>query len=710
MDTKPLFPTLPLFRKDLKLYRGPDNPDGSPTYNLLDPLKGQYYKIDWKESLIFRHLRPGMNAEELSQRVSSSSSIKMSPDEIEKFFLQASALDLVRIARTSEYFTAQQERRKTGFWLWLLYHYLYIRVPLLNPDRFLSRTLSYVLPFASKTAFAIYAMGTLVGLYIVFSKWDQFLHTFTYFFNLQGLIFYASAITVVKLIHEFSHAYVAKYYGLHVPTMGAAFIVLWPVLYTDVTDGWKLAKRSQRFAVSFAGIAAETIVAGLSTLGWALSPPGLLQSTFFVLASTSWFSTVIINANPAVRFDGYYMLCDLWGIDNLQQRGNAVLRWRYFDWLFGIKTPCPEEGFSPHRLNWMVVYTLYTWIYRIILYTAIAVFVYYEFTKALGILLFLAEILIFFIWPVVSEAKELYMVRSLLNWNWRLILTMTAVSLFAAWFILPLPHQVKFEAVVMPAQYQILYSPEPALIKEILVHRGDPVQPAQPIMILESKALLKDFAEARVIKELLQKQLLFIKSTEGQEGYLAQKEAELSQANASFAGLQKRENQLTIRSDIPGTLAVWDDTLKAGEWLPRGQVVGKVTDLNRWEVLAYVPDNLADSVRKGQYASIEISYPLSWMHGSIERIVPFRSELLAHPNLASVYRGPLPSVEYQSGQQPTLVGSYYLAYVQLEVDPGMQKDLHEGQLAVVKIRGPWRSKMGEFIQAFMRIFLRESSL
>lgn len=710
MATKPLFPTLPLFRKDLKLYRGPNDPDGSPTYNLLDPLKGQYYKIQWKESLLLRHLKPGMSAEDLAKRVSAASSIKVSPEEIERFFVQASSLDLVRIARTSEYFTAQKEKRKMGFWLWLLYHYLYIRVPLLNPDRFLGRTLHYVLPFASRGAFIFYGITTLLGLSIVLRHWDEFLHTFTYFFNLQGLIFYALAISVVKLIHEFSHAYVAKYYGLHVPTMGMAFIVLWPVLYTDVTDGWKLQKRYQRFAVSFAGIAAETIVAGISTLGWALSEPGILQSTFFVLASTSWISTVLINVNPAVRFDGYYMLCDLWGIDNLQNRAFAVARWKYFDWLLGIKVPCPEEGFSPQRLNGMALYSVYTFTYRLLLYTAIAVFVYYEFTKALGIVLFIAEIAIFFVWPVVSEAQEIYMARSLLHWNPRLILTLTIVSLFAAWFILPLPHRIAIDAVVMPAKFQVLYSPESAYINQINVHRGDQLSEGEPLIEFASLELQKGYLGARATKESIEKQLLYVKTVPGQEGYIAQKREELDQAKATLNAYEKRINQLTVRAEIAGTLGVWDDTLKSGQYLPRGQTLGKIADLKTWEVLAYVPDRYVDSLRQGDHATIEISYPLMHLDGLVERIVPFRSQLVSNPSLASVYRGPLPAVEYQYGQQATLVESYYLAYIRLQSLPADMQDLHEGQLAVVRVRGPWRSKLGELINAFVRIFLRESSL
>lgn len=165
-----------------------------------------------------------------------------------------------------------------------------------------------------------------------------------------------------------------------------------------------------------------------------------------------------------------------------------------------------------------------------------------------------------------------------------------------------------------------------------------------------------------------------------------------------------------MRSEIAGTLAIWDETLKIGQYLPRGQNLGKIADLNAWEVLAYVPDRYVDSLRQGDHAKVEIDYPFIRLDGLVERVAPFRSELVANPSLASVYRGPLPSVEYQYGQQATIVGSYYLAYIRLQTLPADPQDLHEGQLAVVRVRGLWHSKLGELIDAFVRIFWRESSL
>ena len=80
----------------------------------------------------------------------------------------------------------------------------------------------------------------LAGLYLVSRQWDEFVSTFSDFFSMEGAITYAIALILIKILHELGHALMATRFGCRVPTMGVAFLVMFPVLYTDVTDAWKL--------------------------------------------------------------------------------------------------------------------------------------------------------------------------------------------------------------------------------------------------------------------------------------------------------------------------------------------------------------------------------------------------------------------------------------------------------------------------------------
>lgn len=706
---------LPLFRRDLELYRGPDESDGSPTYNLFDPLKPQYYKISWQEALIFQLQKKGMNAQQLVEAIKKHSTLEISSDEIYTFFQLAARLNLLALPRPSEHVIQEEERGKSGWLNWLLINYLYFRIPLINPDAFLKRTLHWVVPFGSRTALIIYFFTILIGLILLIQRFDEFLHTFPYFFNVEGLFFYGVGITCVKVIHEFSHAYTAAYYGVHVPTMGIAVIVLWPVLYTDVTDSWKLAKRSQRLAISFAGVGAELVLAGLCTCGWLLTPPGVLHSVFFVISSATWIKTLAINLNPAMRFDGYYLLCDLWGIDNLRPRAFAVARWKLRHWLLGLDLPPPEEDLPTGRQWGMVIYSVYSWVYLLTLYTLIAAFVYYEFTKVLGIILFIVEVIVFIMWPFASEARQLYELRSSFTRNGRLITTSILCGLALAWWILPYPHLREFSGITIPAQEEEVYIPYPSYVQAIYVKRGDLVQADMPLVDLASSELTSEIKSNHLDEQILEREIYILGLQDSQRPFIGEKEEELAKIRAKGLALQSQLEQLRLTSKIDGTLLQWDENLKVGEFVAANKVLGKIGDQKSIHVICFVPENELKEIHPGQSAVFRFKYPLYQIRGQVKNVVSVRTLMLRYPQLASIYQGALPVTQEEkveskgisSGQEPLeLLETYYPVEVVLDTEEEPLPRI--GQVGDVQIRGPWRSYLMELIEYFQRVYVRES--
>lgn len=702
--------SLPPLRKDVKLFEGPDDLDGSPTYSLYDPVIAKFYKISWQESLAFAYYSSEMDAEALARKIKEKAAIQISAEDIKAFFTQLDAAGLLDIHRDSTYYIDLKEKNTQGWIMWLVYNYLYLRIPLLNPDPFLRRTLKYVEFLGSRPAWIFYMLVSLFGFYLIIERWDAFIHTFTYFFNAEGALYYAIAITATKLIHEFSHAYVAKHYKLYVSSMGAALIVLWPVLYTDVTDGWKLSSRKERFFVSFAGVASELVVAAFATIGWAFSPPGVIQSVCFILATTSLLATLLVNLNPAVRFDGYYMLCDLWGIDNLQTRAFAVTRWKYFDWLFGIKIPEPETGLSPKRVFLMCAYTVYTSIYRIFLYTAIAFFVYYEFTKALGILLFIVEIIIFMIWPIWTELSEFYKMRVQITINKRLMSSLTVIALIAMYFFLPWPHQLTFNAVIVPIKEQIVWVPTGGVVKQIAVKRGQHVVKGQEIAIITSEPLEKESLQADLEKEAAARKIIQWSLHDDTIQYLSQMEEERLLTLEKEAKLKSKKNVLNLRSEIDGVLYEWNVDLKVNQIVAEGAILGKIADFSSYASYAFVSENQVSHFKIGDTVTVQIDYPLTFVPGVITSISPYSSKHLNYPALASTNYGPLPVAEEQY-ERLDLVDSYYIVEVKIDDQNNQLSNLVRiGQTSHLIMRGPWRSLAAELLHKVTLTLIRESSL
>lgn len=699
---------LPQFRDDLEVYPGPIDPDGSPTYNVFDPIAAQYYKISWAEATILQLYRPGMTLEDLLQVVAQKTTLQVTVEQIIIFFEDAARSNLTLSYRSAEALWLQKESRRINPFKWLVYHYLYIRVPILSPDRFLARTLPHVKFLFSPMALKIYLVITFLGLFTLINRFDEYIHTFTYFFNWQGAVYYVMAILSIKIIHEFSHAYVAKNFSVRVPTMGIAFIVLWPVLYTDVTDGWKLPRRRDRLAISIAGVTSELILAGLSTLGWSVTNSGPLQSVFFIVSSTTWVTSVLINLNPAMRWDGYYLLCDLWGVDNLQPRAFAMTRWRLRKWLWGLDVPPPEDNFSTKREAGLVIYTFYTWIYRLVLYTAVALFVYTIFAKVLGIILFILEVTVFIIAPFVSEGKQLYKLRKSMKRNPRSITTLVILGLVLAWFIVPLPHSKTFPAITAPVGEQVVYVPQDGVIQKIFVKRGDKVTPGSPLVTIFSEQLENQIEQKKMEKEILEEQIRILGGINKAKERIPEKVAELESANALLNSLKDKAGLNTLKSEVTGTVYYWDDKLAPHQPVSQNKILGRIGDPKKIKVAFFVPEGDLKFIRVNSAAKFEPrtggpSYP-----GTILSINPSRVSVLFYPQLASVHGGPLPVVEKGNGEQSSLqmVESYYMVDLELAAS---NAQLPFGMVGQVRYRGPWYSMLVELLSRLVSILWREGN-
>ena len=160
--------------------------------------------------------------------------------------------------------------------------------------------------------------------------------------------------------------------------METAFLVLWPVLYTDTNDAWKLPSVRQRQLINAAGVAAELALACLALLACHLLPEGPLRAAAFLLATTTWIMTLAVNLNPFMRFDGYFLMSDALGIENLHEHAFALGRWRLREWLFDLREAAPEPLVSGQTLALDLV-CIWRLLYRLVPFVGIALLVYHLF-------------------------------------------------------------------------------------------------------------------------------------------------------------------------------------------------------------------------------------------------------------------------------------------------------------------------------------------
>ena len=396
---------LPPLRGDLELFPQPDDDFGCAAAMIYDPLRHAYYRLAG-DALAMTARWDCASLSSLRKRMRQECQRDVSDDEIMQLhsFLENNYL-LATANDAGKTFNAIYRRvRSQSLWSLLIHSYVFFRIPLLRPARMLRRITPYF-EFAFRTGFWWSLAGlALAGAYLVSREWDRFVATAAGQLSPAGLLMIALVLLLLKSVHELGHAITATRYGCRVSTMGVAFMVLAPMLYTDTTDAWRLADTKARMRITIAGVAAESIVAVLALLLWAFLPDGAARSFAFTLAVTAPATTLLVNLNPFMRFDGYFYLMDRWRIENLQPRSFALARWRLREHLFALGLAAPE-AFALRTRRKLVAYAWCTWTYRLVLFIAIALLVYALFAKVVGVILFAVEIAYFILRPIWSELK-----------------------------------------------------------------------------------------------------------------------------------------------------------------------------------------------------------------------------------------------------------------------------------------------------------------
>jgi putative peptide zinc metalloprotease protein len=633
---------LPGLRQDLTLHSGPAAQDGSPTWLLHDPAANRFYQLSWPAFEILSRWSLG-DAGRIVAAVNAETTLAVDAEDLDSvicFLAQCHLIDAQGPADTARLMQAVHSTRSSK-WRWLLKNYLFFRVPLLRPANWLERMAPKV-AWAFDTRFWL-GIGAIaiVGVYLASRQWDRFVHTFAQYTTVSGIVAVAFALTLAKVLHELGHAFTAQRYGCRVPTMGVAFLVMWPVLYTDTNEAWKLADKRQRLHIAAAGVLTELAVAAIATLAWSFLPDGPVRAGAFLLATTTWIFTLAINASPFMRFDGYFLLCDWLDMPNLHSRAFALGRWWLRRLLFGWDS-LPPERFPPTRHCFLIVFAFATSIYRLVLFLGIAWLVYHAFFKALGILLFIVEIGWFIALPIFSELQAWWTRRSELEWNRATIRSTLALLTVLAVLVVPWKHGVRAPAVLGAADSQSLFAVAPARVVSNRVARGTVVKAGDLLVQLESPDLMYQLAAAQSRLRQLRWQLDQQPFNEQllQEGPALQER--WAAADAEVSGLEEQLERLQVRAPFASRVVYVNESLVPGAWVASHEELLQVAGLQGAKGEALVGEAALNRLRENRsavfVAELAEQRHVTCRLGAIDRV---NLTVLDSPYLVSHYGGPL---------------------------------------------------------------------
>ena len=660
---------LPALRQDLRLLAGAGVGDGTNDWLIYDPVRHRYFQIDESAFQLISLWRE-VELDEFIDLAKVRLQRDVSEGEVERLVQFVFSNNLGDQAPNGDAlaYARQISGSKKPWWSQAIHSYLFFKIPIVRPHRFLEATLEFVAPLYTRTTFWLLFLIMAAGLYLVSRQWHVFTTTFLDFLSLEGMVWYGLSLIFIKTLHELGHAYTAARAGVRVNTMGIAFMLGMPILYTDVTDAWKLKSRREKVAIAGAGMAVELAIAAVATFLWVFLPDGAARSVAFVLATTSWIMSLAVNLNPFMRFDGYYLLADMWGISNLQSRAFAMARWWLREQFFGLGHP-PPDNFTSRTRGWLIAYAIGVWIYRLILFLGIALLVYHMFFKALGLFLFAVEIAWFILLPIWKELTEWSKMRGQIIQNRRSWITASIVCVLIALAFIPWSGTIHVAAVAQAERESQLFAPRPARVVKVLSADGERVAAGARIAVLESPDLDYEIIKARHNIDLSEARLRRIAADAKDRSQRDIIERELAANKEKLAGLLVEQRQMLLAAPFDGEVRDRMRDLNPGNWIDHATPVARVISPGKTEAYGYIHEDDLWQIKVGGRARFIPEDPLIGARsGKVIDLAKTGSDRIEIKYLASVYGGDVPSDKDSKGDIKPRSGRY-LVKIALDGQP-----------------------------------------
>ncbi len=518
----------------------------------------------------------------------------------------------------------------------------FLFIPLLNPDKFLEKTLWIFKLFFNKWVAIFIALLIPGAIYFVIDGLDVLEREFLFFFNLENIIYLWITIVITKLVHEFSHAYVAKQFGRYVPEMGVALLILFPCLYCNTTDAWQLSDRKQRMAIGAAGILAEAVLAVFAIYIWHYTKPGIINSLAFYLFNVSLISTLIFNANPLIRFDGYYILIDAIRTPNLVTKSRQYLRHIVMDKLLGLAQVQNNARTLREKLIFGIYGTTST-MYRVALYAFIIVGVYTRFDKVLGIVLASWAIVTFVLMPMKNGVSGMYARRGQIKPKFAGFALLTAILVAAlAALCLPLSAKSLYPCYMASSKTQKLTIPLMTMVDRVLIREGSVVKEGDLLYTLDTNELELNLFKKDTESEISKKKMEILLVDEKYKSRAVQKALDSyiqkEEANLTRVDLELAKNG--IRAPFDGIISKLDLSVQKGLRTEKGFVVGQIDSNKDRVVYGLILEDELYKFHKGQ--SVQVWFPIGTglvLDGTIESIRMYSQRELDDSPFSSRFGG-----------------------------------------------------------------------
>jgi putative peptide zinc metalloprotease protein len=507
-------PTLGQAAEHLKVKLRPDliiQPqfyEGMTHYVVKDPIGLKYFRFKVEEYFLLQQL----DGKHTLQDVKKAFERKYRPqtisiEDLTRFTSQLHEAGLALIDSPDQAKVLIRRRRKNQWkkvWQFLA-NILYIKIPIIDPEKLLTGMYPFFRWIFTPYFITFSVAMMLAALTLVVSQWSTFyakLPEFQSFFNWSTIFYFWISLAIIKVIHEFGHGLTAKHFGGEVHEMGMLFLVLTPALYCDVTDSWLLPSKWKRIWISAAGIYVECFLASIATFVWFYTSDGLLNSLALATMFICSVNTIMFNANPLLRYDGYYVMADWLEIPNLRIKSTQFFTYLFQEKVLGLEVPV--QSYMPRSRRFLfVTYAITSYLYRWFVTFYILKFLY-QFLKpyklgsisamlAIGSLIPLVGMPVYQMIKFVRTPGRMRKVKKARATSFAVV----AVAIVAGILLIPTPLRVQGTLVLTAAKPAVIYPEIPGRLVKLNVRDGEWVK---------GGTVLAELSNPEKIRELYQLQ------------------------------------------------------------------------------------------------------------------------------------------------------------------------------------------------------------
>lgn len=560
-------------RSDLQITR--QLTKGEPVYMVFDPVSFQSHRLSLTDYRVTACLDETRTLEQAFHQAVIEKHICLEDEE--DFFQFATRLESLGLLTTANHdgkahFNRFKQKTADATKAKIL-GFLFLTIPLSNPDKFLDRSLARFSFLFSRTALFIWFVLGCFAVALIANKWTEFIEPINGLLAVKNLLFMSLAFVALKVWHELGHGYACKYFGGRVPEMGCKLMAGMPLAYVDASSAWSFPKRNHRIMVMLGGMYFESLVAIPSAFIWSFSPDSFMGACAYQLIFMAGVATVFFNANPLMKYDGYFVLSDLLGIPNLRTRSRRETMNTVKHYVLGLENDARAANRS-ERLT-LLSYGVLSSAYASMLVITIPLMLATRF-QILGLIVGALQI-VMTLYAVPKQLHE-YLFHSEETESVRVRARWIGYGLaFAVPLLLllcPIPVGLRVEGIVSAEQSTVLRAKTPGIVRSVHSVPRVEVIANQPLLTIENlDASVASKAEAS-LAEASQRSAYYVSRLDIAEGRKLQAAAEERFVVAKAARAASEE--LTVRAPYDGHLSYVLPKRAAGDYLFIGDPVAKL--------------------------------------------------------------------------------------------------------------------------------------